>query len=58
MTESCELKLGYPDRRRAAAVRGVDQVMGYHRPASSFNIGKKGEHHERKFFKQARIARS
>lgn len=26
------------------------RVMGYHRPVSSFNIGKKGEHKERKFF--------
>lgn len=26
------------------------RVMGYHRPVSSFNIGKKGEFHERKFF--------
>lgn len=26
------------------------RVMGYHRPVSSFNIGKKGEHQERKFF--------
>lgn len=26
------------------------RVMGYHRPVSSFNIGKKGEHHERLFF--------
>lgn len=26
------------------------RVMGYHRPMSSFNIGKKGEFHERKFF--------
>ena len=26
------------------------RVMGYHRPVSSFNIGKKGEHHERRFF--------
>lgn len=26
------------------------RVMGYHRPVSSFNIGKKGEHAERKFF--------
>jgi hypothetical protein len=24
--------------------------MGYHRPVESFNIGKKGEHQERKFF--------
>lgn len=26
------------------------RVMGYHRPVSSFNIGKKGEHKERQFF--------
>ena len=26
------------------------RVMGYHRPVASFNVGKKGEHHERKFF--------
>ncbi|MBI3069524.1 MAG: hypothetical protein HYY79_11780 [Betaproteobacteria bacterium] len=30
------------------------RVMGYHRPVSSFNIGKKGEHCERKFFVEAR----
>ncbi len=26
------------------------RVMGYHRPVSSFNIGKKGEHAEREFY--------
>ncbi len=26
------------------------RVMGYHRPVESFNIGKRGEHIERKFF--------
>lgn len=26
------------------------RVMGYHRPVASFNIGKKGEHEERRFF--------
>jgi hypothetical protein len=26
--------------------------MGYHRPVSSFNIGKKGEFHERQFFEE------
>ncbi len=26
------------------------RVMGYHRPVESFNIGKKGEHGERKQF--------
>ncbi|MBI4203786.1 MAG: hypothetical protein HY527_02055 [Betaproteobacteria bacterium] len=30
------------------------RVMGYHRPVSSFNIGKKGEFHERKFFEEYR----
>lgn len=28
------------------------RVMGYHRPVASFNIGKKGEHRERKFFRE------
>ncbi len=28
------------------------RVMGYHRPVSSFNIGKKGEHEERRFFRE------
>jgi hypothetical protein len=26
--------------------------MGYHRPVASFNIGKKGEHCERRFFRE------
>ncbi len=28
------------------------RVMGYHRPVSSFNIGKQGEHAERCFFSE------
>ena len=28
------------------------RVMGYHRPVASFNIGKKGEFHERLFFEE------
>ena len=28
------------------------RVMGYHRPTSSFNIGKQGEHAERRFFRE------
>ncbi len=28
------------------------RVMGYHRPVESFNIGKKGEHRQRKPFVQ------
>lgn len=30
------------------------RVMGYHRPVSSFNIGKQGEFHERRFFEEDR----
>ena len=30
------------------------RVMGYHRPVASFNIGKKGEHAERRFFVEER----
>jgi hypothetical protein len=32
------------------------RVMGYHRPVSSFNRGKKGEHDERRFFAEAHAA--
>ena len=30
------------------------RVMGYHRPVTSFNVGKRSEHKERKFFKEQR----
>ena len=30
------------------------RVMGYHRPLSSFNTGKKGEFHERTYFDEQR----
>ena len=32
------------------------RVMGYHRPVSSFNIGKKGEFHERTCFSESSAA--
>ena len=32
------------------------RVMGYHRPVASFNIGKKGEHEERRASAIARSA--
>lgn len=32
------------------------RVMGYHRPVSSFNIGKQGEHQERRFFREGKAA--
>jgi hypothetical protein len=34
------------------------RVMGYHRPVASFNVGKKGEHRERCFFREVRAAPS
>jgi hypothetical protein len=30
------------------------RVMGYHRPMSSFNTGKMGEFHERRYFREFR----
>jgi Anaerobic ribonucleoside-triphosphate reductase len=33
------------------------RVMGYHRPVSSFNTGKKGEYHERRFYREQRCGR-
>jgi hypothetical protein len=29
------------------------RVMGYHRPVTSFNTGKKGEYAERRFYREA-----
>lgn len=41
-----------PQERRTKCIV-YTRVMGYHRPVESFNIGKQGEHGERKFFKQS-----
>lgn len=30
------------------------RVMGYHRPTTSFNLGKQGEFAERKYFREGR----
>lgn len=30
------------------------RVMGYHRPVTSFNVGKQGEFNERRFFDERR----
>jgi hypothetical protein len=30
------------------------RVMGYHRPAASFNTGKQGEFQERRYFEESR----
>ncbi len=34
------------------------RVMGYHRPVSSFNRGKKGEFAERRYFREMRGERA
>lgn len=34
------------------------RVMGYHRPVSHFNIGKKSEHYSRKHFTENKAANS
>ena len=34
------------------------RVMGYHRPVSSFNIGKQGEHAQRRFFSETPVRRA
>lgn len=31
------------------------RVMGYHRPVSSYNIGKQGEFEERKYFDEKNV---
>lgn len=31
------------------------RVMGYYRPVSEFNIGKKSEHRERMFFREGAV---
>jgi anaerobic ribonucleoside-triphosphate reductase len=38
------------DKRQKCMV--YTRVMGYHRPVESFNIGKKAEHKERKYYKE------
>lgn len=51
-----ELRVGLLDAERQPCEVWT-RVMGYHRPVSSFNIGKKGEHQERRFFREARLSR-
>ena len=44
-------KLNTEDRTRCEV---WTRVMGYHRPTTSFNHGKKSEHRERRFFREAK----
>lgn len=40
----------FMDMRQKCTV--YTRVMGYHRPVESFNVGKTGEHKQRKQFKE------
>jgi len=45
-----EILSRFNDKRQKCIV--YTRVMGYHRPVESFNIGKTGEHKQRKQFKE------
>lgn len=47
-TASQQLLLQNLEQRTKCLV--YTRVMGYHRPVESFNLGKKGEHKQRKHF--------
>lgn len=46
---STELKADDPERTRCEV---WTRVMGYHRPVSAFNAGKRAEHAERLYFSE------
>ncbi|MBU1223775.1 MAG: anaerobic ribonucleoside-triphosphate reductase [Gammaproteobacteria bacterium] len=51
MTVPTQLTLKDEERTRCEV---WTRVMGYHRPVTSFNKGKKSEHRERQFFVEGR----
>lgn len=53
--QRCDTVMLADDERQRCEV--WTRVMGYHRPVASFNIGKKGEHAERRFFTEAQAGR-
>lgn len=50
-TNDTEIKLKDEERTKCEV---WTRVMGYHRPSSSFNIGKQGEFAERKYFVESK----
>ncbi len=46
------LKVNVPPEHKRTRCEVWTRVMGYHRPVSSFNTGKKGEFNERTFFNE------
>ncbi|EDM38302.1 hypothetical protein PBAL39_01767 [Pedobacter sp. BAL39] len=49
-TEVNEILIKHQRKRTKCLV--YTRVMGYHRPVETFNIGKKGEHQQRKCFEE------
>ena len=49
MNKKTEITLKPEERQRCEI---WTRVMGYHRPVASFNIGKRSEHKERRFFNE------
>jgi hypothetical protein len=49
--QACDIVLDDAERQPCEV---WTRVMGYHRPVASFNIGKKGEFFERRFFVEER----
>jgi len=54
-TPAATVPLRDEDRQRCEV---WTRVMGYHRPVSSFNIGKQGEHAQRRFFSETPVRRA
>jgi anaerobic ribonucleoside-triphosphate reductase len=65
VAQKCDIERGFPEEccHCAGYEPGLTEaertrcevwtrVMGYHRPVSAFNNGKKAEHKERSFFKE------
>lgn len=53
MTQAAPIALKDEERTRCEV---WTRVMGYHRPVTSFNKGKKSEHRERQFFVESRCS--
>lgn len=53
MENACHEKVELKDSERQPCEVWT-RVMGYHRPVQSFNIGKKGEFEERKYFVESK----
>ena len=53
---TCERCAAAHPEREPQACEVWTRVMGYFRPVQSFNIGKKGEYHERQMFDESSAA--